>query len=148
VRRSRLDRAFSRRGTGAGCQSRPHLPGRGGTADRLILLGESLGAAVAARLAIESPPTALVLRSPFPLVAAVHYPYLPTRLLLRDRYDTLQAVSLITAPILVVAGSDDSIVPPHFGRAVYEAASAADWALIEERRSQGPSPLFWPTSLG
>ncbi len=84
------------------------------TADRMILLGESLGAAVAARLAVEAPPTALVLRSPFPslaVVAAVHYPYLPTSLLLRDRYDTLQAVGLIKVPILVVAGSADSIIP-------------------------------------
>lgn len=116
------------------------------TTDSLILLGESLGAAVAARLAIESPPTALVLRSPFPslaAVAAVHYPYLPTRLLLRDRYDTLQAVSLITAPILVVAGSDDSIVPPHLSRAVYEAASAAaHWALIENADHNDPALSF------
>lgn len=115
------------------------------TADRLILLGESLGAAVAARLAIESPPTALVLRSPFPslaAVAAVHYPYLPTRLLLRDRYDTLLAVSQITAPILVVAGSDDSIVPPHLSRAVYEAASAAHWALIENADHNDPALSF------
>ena len=105
------------------------------TVDRLVLLGESLGAAVAARLAVESPPTALVLRSPFPsleAVAAVHYPYLPTRLLLRDRYDTLQPVRMIKVPILVVAGSADSIVPTYLSRAVYEAASAdAHWALIE-----------------
>lgn len=112
------------------------------TADRLILLGESLGAAVAARLAVESPPTALVLRSPFPsleAVAAVHYPYLPTRLLLWDRYDTLQPVSMITVPILVVAGSADSIVPTHLSRAVYEAASVdAHWALIENADHNDP----------
>jgi hypothetical protein len=113
------------------------------TVDRLIFLGESLGAAVAARLAVESPPTALVLRSPFPslaAVAAVHYPYLPTRLLLRDRYDTLQAVSLLKVPILVVAGSADSIVPTHLSRAVYQAASAdAQWALIDNADHNDPT---------
>ena len=41
------------------------------TVDRLIFLGESLGAAVAARLAVESPPTALVLRSPVPSLAVL-----------------------------------------------------------------------------
>lgn len=121
------------------------------TVDRLILLGESLGAAVAARLAVESPPTALVLRSPFPsleAVAAVHHPYLPTRLLLRDRYHTLQAVSMIKVPILVVAGSADSIVPTHLSRAVYEAASAdAHWALIENADHNDPALAFGPPLL-
>ena len=116
------------------------------TVDRLILLGESLGATVAARLAVESPPTALVLRSPFPslaAVAAVHYPYLPTRHLLRDRYDTLEPVSMIKVAVLVVAGSADSIVPTHLSRAVYEAASAdAHWELIENADHNDPALSF------
>ena len=116
------------------------------TADRLILFGESLGAAVAARLAVELPPAALVLRSPFPsleAVAAVHYPFLPTRFLLRDRYDTLQSINLIKAPILVVAGSTDSIVPTHLSRTVYEAGSAdAHWALIENADHNDPALTF------
>lgn len=116
------------------------------TADRVILFGESLGAAVAARLAVESPPAALVLRSPFPslqAVAAVHYPFLPTRFLLRDRYDTLQSISLIKAPILVVAGSADSIVPTHLSRTVYEAATVdAHWALIDNADHNDPALSF------
>jgi uncharacterized protein len=116
------------------------------TIDRFILFGESLGAAVAARLAVESPPAALVLRSPFPslqAVAAVHYPYLPAQFLLRDRYDTLQSVNLIKSPLLVVAGSADSIVPIHLSRAVYEAASTdAHWALIENADHNDPALSF------
>ena len=114
--------------------------------DRLIILGESLGAAVAAQLAVESPPTAMVLRSPFlslSAVAAVHYPYVPARLLLRDRYDITQPVSMIEVPILVVAGSADSIVPAHLSRAVYEAASPnAQWALIEDADHNDPAVSF------
>ncbi|MGH2202153.1 hypothetical protein ACQ1ZM_15430, partial [Enterococcus faecalis] len=56
---------------------------------RLLYLGESLGAAVVTELAAEHPPAGLVLRSPFvdlPSVAAVHYPFLPVRALLRDRF--------------------------------------------------------------
>lgn len=113
------------------------------TADRSIILGESLGAAVAARLAVESPPTAMVLRSPFPSlseVAAVHYPYLPARLLLRDRYDISQTVSTLEIPVLVVAGSADSIVPTSLSRAVYEAASPnAHWAVIEGADHNDPA---------
>ena len=116
------------------------------TVDRLILFGESLGAAVAARLAVESPPAALVLRSPFSsleAVAAVHYPYLPARRLLRDRYDTLEPVRMITAPVLVVAGSADRIVPTHLSREVYEAASTdAHWALIDNADHNEPALSF------
>jgi hypothetical protein len=116
------------------------------TADRLIILGESLGSAVAAQMAVESPPAAMVLGSPFlslSAVAAVHYPYLPTRLLLRDRYDIAQAVSVLEVPILVVAGSADSIVPAQLSRAVYEAASPnAHWALIDDADHNDPALRF------
>ena len=116
------------------------------TADRMILFGESLGAAVATRLAVDSPPAALILRSPFPslpAVAAVHYPYLPARLLLRDRYDISQSVGQIKSPLLVVAGSADSIVPTHLSRAVYERASAnAHWVLIENADHNDPALSF------
>ena len=57
--------------------------------DRLLYLGESLGAAVVTELASEHPPAGLILRSPFvdlASVAAVHYPFLPVRALLRDRF--------------------------------------------------------------
>ena len=116
------------------------------TAERVILFGESLGAAVAARLAVDSPPAALILRSPFPSlqgVAAVHYPYLPADLLLRDRYDISQSVGLIKSPMLVVAGSADSVVPTRLSRAVYEAASAdARWVLIENADHNDPALSF------
>jgi uncharacterized protein len=118
------------------------------SADRLIFLGESLGASVAARLAVESPPTALVLRSPFPslaAVASVHYPYLPTGLLLSDRYETRRALELIEVPILVIAGSADSIVPTYLSRSVYEAAPAqAHWRLIENADHNDPALSYGP----
>jgi len=52
-----------------------------------VYFGESLGTVVAVDLAVEHPPAALVLRSPFTSMADVgqhHYPFLPVRLLLRD----------------------------------------------------------------
>ena len=93
--------------------------------DRLIYFGESLGAAVALRLAVERPPAALVLRSPFASLAEVgrrHYPVLPVSLLLRDRYDSAAVAGRLSAPLLVVAGGRDRIVPASHSRRLFAAA--------------------------
>jgi len=93
--------------------------------ERVIYFGESLGAAVALRLATERPPAALVLRSPFASLAEVgrrHYPVLPVSLLLRDRYDSAALAGRLDAPLLVVAGGRDQIVPAGHSRRLFEAA--------------------------
>jgi uncharacterized protein len=95
-------------------------------AERLLYLGESLGAAVVTELATEHPPAGLVLRSPFvdlPAVAAEHYPLLPVRTLLWDRFPVAEQVARVDVPTTVVLGSDDSIVPPDQSRAVAGAAA-------------------------
>ena len=95
--------------------------------DRLLYLGESLGCAVVTELAVEHPPAGLVLRSPFVDLAAVgtaHYPFLPVRALLRDRYPVAEQVARVTAPTTVVYGSGDTIVPPAQSRRVADAARA------------------------
>jgi fermentation-respiration switch protein FrsA (DUF1100 family) len=94
-------------------------------ADRLLYFGESLGAAVVTELAVEHPPAALVLRSPFvdlASVAAVHYPFLPVRALLRDRYPVAEQLARVAVPTTVVLGDADTIVPPEQSRAVADAA--------------------------
>ena len=106
--------------------ARAYLAGRPDVdPERLVYLGESLGAAVALRLATERPPAALVLRSPFASLAEVgrrHYPVLPVSLLLRDRYDSAALAGRLTAPLLVVAGSRDRIVPASHSRRLFAAA--------------------------
>jgi len=92
---------------------------------RLVYFGESLGAAVALRLATERPPAALVLRSPWASLAEVgrlHYPFLPVGLLLADRYDSLGLAGRLAAPLLVVAGERDRIVPAAHSRRLFDAA--------------------------
>jgi uncharacterized protein len=92
---------------------------------RVVYLGESLGAAVALRLATERPPAALVLRSPFASLAEVgqlHYPLVPLSLLLRDRYDSAALAGRLAAPLLVVAGGRDRIVPASHSRRLFAAA--------------------------
>jgi uncharacterized protein len=92
---------------------------------RIAYFGESLGAAVAIGLAVQRPPAALVLRSPFTSLAevgAVHYPWLPVRRLLLDRYPSIDRIGSLTAPLLVIAGDRDDIVPAALSRRLYDAA--------------------------
>src|SRR2546422_599880 len=83
---------------------RASLRTRGDVDDRrVVYFGESLGAAVAVALAVEHPPGALVLRSPFRSLAEVgrlHYPYLPVDLLLADRYPSADRIGRVEAPLL------------------------------------------------
>jgi uncharacterized protein len=99
----------------------------------LVYFGESLGAGVAMSLATEHPPAALILRSPFaslPDIAAVHYRWVPSGLLLRDRYLNTEAIAEVDAPVMVIAGAADSIVPEDQSRAVYEAANQPKQLLV------------------
>jgi fermentation-respiration switch protein FrsA (DUF1100 family) len=93
---------------------------------RIIYFGESLGAAVVLRLAVERAPMALILRSPFTSLADVAkslYPWLPVGRLLVDRYPSIDRIRQLTAPLLVIAGDRDTLVPAQLSRRLYEAAS-------------------------
>jgi hypothetical protein len=94
---------------------------------RIVYFGESLGSAVALGLARERPPFALVLRSPFtslPDAARVHFPLLPVRLILLDRYPSLEGVREVRCPVLVIAGDRDSVIPLSQSLAIHRAAPA------------------------
>ena len=94
-------------------------------ATSVVVFGESLGGAVAARLAAEQPVGAVVLMSSFtsvPDLAAGLYPFLPVRLLARYDFDSLARMQRIAAPVLVAHSPDDEIVPFAHGRRLYEAA--------------------------
>jgi uncharacterized protein len=103
--------------------------------DRVVYFGESLGSAVATKLAVEEAPAALILRSPFTSfvdLGRIHYPLLPTRLLLRDRYATIDQIAKVRCPVLVVAGTRDAIVPFEQSKRVFEAAPyGSELATIE-----------------
>ncbi len=93
---------------------------------RIVYFGESLGAGVAVRLATAQPPAALILRSPFTSladIASVHYPVIPVSLLLRDRYESIDMIGGIEAPLLVIAGSADRIIPSEQSKRLYDAAN-------------------------
>ena len=93
---------------------------------KVVLYGESLGGAVAARLAEQTDPGALVLASAFtsvPDLGAEIYPFLPVRGLARIRYDTRDSLTRVRAPVLVAHSPGDEIVPFSHGEALYQAAS-------------------------
>ncbi len=92
---------------------------------KIIVFGRSLGGAVAAWLADEVNPGALVLASAFtsmPDMAAVMYPYLPARYLCRFKYNTLEHVRSLKCPILVAHSPEDDVIPFEHGKKLYEAA--------------------------
>lgn len=93
-------------------------------ASRVLLLGESLGGAVALELALAHPPAGLVLLSAFTSVRAMarlHYPHIPATIV-PDAYPSLRRIGDLRAPLLVLHGEDDEIVPLAHARELFEAA--------------------------
>jgi len=97
-----------------------------GPADsEIVVYGESLGTAVAVQVAANRHPAGLVLESPFSSavdVGSYLYPYLPVFALLRDRFDSLSHIRKVKAPILMMHGEDDRVVPARFGKKLFAAA--------------------------
>lgn len=94
-------------------------------AERIVIFGESLGGAVAAHLAVNNRPAALVLASTFtsvPDMGADLYPLLPIRLLANIRYGSLERLSDINCPLLVIHSRNDDIIPFAHGQRLFAAA--------------------------
>lgn len=112
-----------------------YLTGAGYGLDRILYFGESLGAAVVTELAAERPPAGLVLRSPFVdlgSVGARHYPFLPVRFLLRDRYPLADHITRVNVPTTVIYGTADSMVPPEQSRTVAEGSAGPVRVVVVE----------------
>jgi hypothetical protein len=127
---------------------------RGFPPARIVLVGESLGGAVVARLAADERPGALVLASSFvsvPELAAELYPWLPARWLARYRYDTLEALGRVSSPVLIAHSRQDDIVPFHHGERLFAAAKEPK-AFLELAGGHNDGFLFtreaWRAALG
>lgn len=91
----------------------------------IVLFGESLGGAVAAKLASQVTPGAVVLHSTFaslPDLAAHTYPLLPMRRITRYSYDTRGFIEKCRAPVLIVHSRDDEVIPFSHAERVFNAA--------------------------
>jgi uncharacterized protein len=101
------------------------LERQGVAPNRLVLYGESLGSGVAVALAVGDEIAALILEAPPTSVAEVaqcHFPYVPAARLVTDRFDSLSRIGRVKAPILILHGESDRIVPVRYGRALFNAA--------------------------
>jgi uncharacterized protein len=125
--------------------ARAYLGSRGDIdARRIVYFGESLGGAVAIRLATEQRPRALILRSPFTSLVDTgryHYPFLPVGLLLRDRFPSIDFIARVGCPVLVVAAARDSIVPTEQSRRLFEAAVEPKRFSIVNNADHNDAPL-------
>ncbi len=93
----------------------------------LVLWGESLGSGVAVPLAAEKPVGRVILEAPFTSAAAVaseRYWYLPVRLLMKDQFRSDEQIGKVTAPVLILHGARDGIVPYAMGERLFEATKA------------------------
>ena len=95
---------------------------------RTVVVGNSIGSGTATAMAREFTPAALILSAPFTTLADVahgHVPWVPTGLLLRDRFDNLAKVRLLQLPVLVQHGTADTLVPYAHGQTLAKAAPRA-----------------------
>jgi len=103
------------------------LARHGVSADHLVLYGESLGTGVAVQLATEAPVAAVVLEAPYTSLAEVagsYYWYVPfASHMVLDRYDARGAVGDVHAPILMLHGSRDTIIPVRQAERLHKAAN-------------------------
>jgi fermentation-respiration switch protein FrsA (DUF1100 family) len=95
-------------------------------ASRIVVWGFSLGSGVAVALAAKHPIAKLVLEAPYTStadIAAAMYPIVPVRLLMRDQFHSDQRIGKVTAPLLIVHGSEDQAIPVRFGERLFAMAN-------------------------
>ncbi|HUI12433.1 MAG TPA: alpha/beta hydrolase [Xanthobacteraceae bacterium] len=95
-------------------------------AKEIVLWGESLGSGVAVALAAEKPVGRIILEAPFTSALAIgerRYWYLPVRLLMEDQFRSDQRIKKVTAPLLILHGVHDRVVPFAMGERLFELAN-------------------------
>ena len=124
----------------------------------LLLVGESLGAAVAAAAAAQQRDltAGLLLITPWDRLAHVgahHYPWLPVKWMLRDDYDSQARLAGFDRPVLVAVAERDSVVPAHFGRALHAGLAGPKRLVVIEAADHNDWPAridagWWRAALG
>jgi len=95
--------------------------------NNIILYGESLGTAVAIEIGQNRNFAGIILESPFTSMIDIgkkYYPFFPVKLLLKDKYESVDKIKNIHFPVLVMHGKKDSIVPFEMGKKIYDLANS------------------------
>jgi len=88
----------------------------------VVVIGRSLGSGIAVHLASLRPAARLILVTPYDCLVGLaesHYPYLPIRWLLLDKFESRRYAAQVTAPTLVVAAERDEVIPRTSTEALY-----------------------------
>lgn len=106
---------------------------RGKVASDIVIFGRSLGASVAARLAAQNQPLALIVESSFtsvPDIAQDLYPWLPARWLSSLSHATRDYIQDVLCPVLIIHSRDDEIIPFHHGEEIFASANEPRTLLV------------------
>ena len=101
----------------------------------IVIYGESLGTGVATEISQNKNFGGIILESPFTSMIDAgkdKYPYLPVRLLLKDKYESDKKIKNINIPILIMHGKVDNIVPFHMGKKMYDLANQPKFFYFSE----------------
>ena len=102
------------------------LIAKGIAPQNIALLGESLGSGVAVQIAAKKQVGSVALNAPYTStadVAARIYWWLPVRLLMKDQYRSVDFIAKMKAPLLVIHGAQDTLIPLEFGKRLFAAAN-------------------------
>ncbi len=126
-----------------------HLP-----LDRIVLWGRSLGGGVAVQVAMAQGTRALILERTFSSmvdVAAFHDPWLPVRLLMRNRYNSVARIAQYQGPLFQAHGSADEVVPIASAKRLFATAAKAhprQFIIMSNVTHNGPATRNFYTRLG
>ena len=112
---------------------------------RIILFGRSIGGAAICTLAAERPSAALILMSAFTGLHPFAVRYLAPKFLVRDPFDNLKTISEYTAPVLILHGRQDTVIPYSHGVKLHQAGSNSKMITYEAGHNDCPPDWeqFW-----
>ena len=101
--------------------------------ENIVIYGESLGTGVATHLSQKKNFAGIILETPFTSMtnaAKAFYPYIPVGLLLKDKFNNEEKIRNINAPVLIMHGEADQIVPFNMGKKMYEIANEPKYSYF------------------
>jgi fermentation-respiration switch protein FrsA (DUF1100 family) len=121
--------------------------------DDIVVYGRSLGGAVAVGLAAQYPVRGMVLERTFSQLvdaAAYHFPWLPVRWMMKNRFPSVERITTYRGPLLQSHGTADAVVPFEMGRKLFDAATTKNkkFFVVQDGDHNGPQPDDYYDALG